>query len=238
MPAAFSLATPSVTDTLEGIGRAFYASFDREGAGAFGVVSALVIGVLLVVLIWWVLRESRREQTEQALLDARHDTAVSTVASGVDPRVWVRVPAHLRMTVQRRDGRDKLYYDECETQNVSAGGIELLSHAPPPEGLAIQFTLDLREKWPIPLRGIVARVDPALIAGAPSLVAVKLGPISTRERDRLVRWVAREQRREIAEARRGRVCACCRRPLADDASDMHTTCAAGKLAAPARRALG
>jgi len=237
--AASSSSTPA--DVLDGIGQAFQATVGSAAGVVFGVLALLAGVAVLVVLVRWVRRESQREQHEQEELDARHEEAVARASRNSDRREWVRVPAHRRMVLQRADnrrGRASFVYEECETQNISGGSIEFLSFSPPAEGVPLQFTLDLGEKRALPLRGAVVRIEPANKPGAPSLVAVKLGPVTAAERERVVRWVRKEELRDLAQARRGRLCTCCLRPLAEDAGEMHTTCASGKEKGPALRAAG
>jgi hypothetical protein len=225
MLAAFAEETPSQTDTLNGIGHAFFATLDRDGRPAFAGAATVVALALIVLLIRWVRREARRDRIEQAALDARHQTALSEAPAGDDHREWIRVPAHVRMTLQHTDGHHRFFYEDCETQNVGAGGLAFLSHTPPPSGLPLHFTIDLGEKRPISLQGIVVRVESPSTPDAPSLVAVKLGPITPAEREHVVRWVSHEETREIAEAHRGRLCSFCGRPLAEGAGETHSSCA-------------
>jgi hypothetical protein len=93
--------------------------------------------------------------------------------------------------------------------------------------------LDLGEKERLPLRGVVERVEPSN-DGATALVAVKLDPSMTTERERVVRWVAHEEQRELALAHRGPVCPVCGRPAEHGA--VHSTCAPPANGAGPRRA--
>jgi len=223
---AMGVAMPSERDVLDGIGAAFSASIDRDGS-VWVVAALVVIGVILFfALVRWLVREVRMERAERAELDARHEAALRAAAAVGQRREWLRVSAHLRLTLQRIDARGRIVFDDTETQNVSAGGVAFLAHDPPDLDTSLEFSLYLDEAWPLALRGRVTAVEAGDVPSAPSLVAVRLGPITDIERERLIKWVAHEHARQIADSRRGRVCALCKRPLADDTLDMHATCAA------------
>jgi hypothetical protein len=166
---------------------------------------------------------------EQDAREAQRETALSEAPAGGEyreRREWVRVRAHLRMRLQHTDAHQRSFNEDCETRNIGGGGVAFLSRTPPGPGFPVHFTLDLGEKWPISLQGVVMNVEPPQDPDSPSLVAVKLGPITPADREHVVRWVTNEETREIAEAHRGRLCSRCGRPLADGAGEMHSTCAA------------
>lgn len=214
---------PSPTIALDGIGEAFRATLDRDGGSVVGVAGAILALIFFVLLLRSVRREIRKERAEQAARDAQHAAAQAEAAARTERREWVRVAAHLQMMLRQTDGH-RVYYGSRETQNLSGGGVAFLSHVRPALGVPLELILDLGEKRPLSLMGIVVRVEPRPASGAPFLVAVRFGPIATVEREQVVRWVAREMGREIAITRRGRLCTCCHRPLSDSAGETHATC--------------
>jgi hypothetical protein len=216
--------SPGESDTLDAIGSSFFATLTRDGNPVFHALAGAVAALFLVLLVRWVRREVRKDRQEQAEGDARHARALSLLPPS-DDREWVRVPAHLRVEVKHERGRHGVFYEPCETQNVSAGGLSFLTQFPPPPGTRLWMSLDLGERRPLALSGVVTRTEPSPTASATHLVAVKLGPIDARAREHLVRWVAREETRRIAEAQRGRLCAVCHRPLANSATNTHASCA-------------
>jgi hypothetical protein len=137
------------------------------------------------------------------------------------------------MKVARDETGPRERFDVFETQNVGGGGLAFLSDKPPARGTHLDVTLDLGAGRPLVLHGAVIRVDPPCSPEAPSLVAFRFGDVEPATRERLVRWIAEEEVREIAEARRDRLCACCGRPLADSHEEMHSTCAARVAASTA-----
>lgn len=225
MSAAFAQPLPSQTDALDGIGRAFFATLHRDGSPAYALAGALVTLLMVILLVRWVQQEVRRERLDQDAIDANHAATMSEVSTTRERREWVRVAAHLRLTLQHKDAHRGFTYEECETRSVSGDAITFLCHAPPAPGIPLHFTVDLGEKWPRSLRGVVVRTEPPAYPDARSLVVVKLGPITAREREHLVRWVVHEETQELARARQGRLCPCCARPLAEDAGERHSTCA-------------
>jgi len=189
---------PAQTPTLQGIGSAFFATLDRDGGPAFALV-CLLGSLAVVALLRWVSREARQERGEQEALDARHLAALADAADH-DRRAWARVPAHVHLTVQHPDRQHhRFYYEDCETRSVSAGSLEYVSPTPPPSGAPLRLSLDLGDKWPLSLRGVVLRAAP--VASGSSLVVVQLGPITPADREHLARWVTHEQVRELAQLR-------------------------------------
>jgi hypothetical protein len=216
---------PSSTETvaLDGIAHAFFSTLDRDGGPRLELAGAVVVLVLLALLVRWVRRDSLRDRVKQDALDARHTAAIAVV--GHEQRHWVRVPARLRLAVKHEPAHHLPFSEHCETVNLGGGGLAFSTQAPPEAGVPIQFALDLGEKRPLALEGVVVRIEPLASTGAGYLVAVKLGPITAGAREEIIRWVAHEETREIAEARRGRLCSICRRPLAEDAGNVHSACA-------------
>jgi hypothetical protein len=216
--------TPSSNDTLDGITHAFFSSLDRDGGPIVQVLAVALLGAFAVLLVRWLRRENRRERLERELLDERH-AAVSLQPPAPERREWMRVAAHLPISILHPEGHRGPFFEDCETQNVSGGGLSFLTHAPSPRGTPLSFTLNLGEKRPLSLRGVVTRTEPPTAPGAPHLVALQLGPIAVTDRERIVRWVTHEESRELAEARRGRLCSVCKRPLADPSREVHSACA-------------
>ena len=233
MRATLAQPSPSQSEKLDDIGRAFFAAVDRDGRPAFVLIAAVVVLALIAGLVYWVLRDVRRDRIEQSARDSRHEATMSMLpASGGEGRKWARVAAHLPMSVQHPDGQ-RFWYEDCKTLSISAGSVAFLSSIPPAPGCPIDFMLDLGEKERLPLRGVVERVEPSN-DGATALVAVKLDPSMTTERERVVRWVAHEEQRELALAHRGPVCPVCGRPAEHGA--VHSTCAPPANGAGPRRA--
>jgi hypothetical protein len=216
---------PSETEVLDGIGRAFFGTLEHDGGLGFQLAAGVVVLALLTLLVRWVRREALLERIAQEALDARHAATMSETGIGDERREWVRVPAHVQLAVRREHGHHGPFYEPCETENLSGGGLSFFTRTPPALGASLQFTIDLGERSTLPLEGIVVRIEPPRGEGGAQLVAVKLDPITSREREHVIRWVAHEEVREIADARRGRLCVVCRRPLADDAGEVHTACA-------------
>jgi hypothetical protein len=216
--------SPSETDTLNGIAHAFFSAAGRDAGPGFELAGAAVVLVSFVLLVLWVRREARTDRVEREALDGRHAATLSDAGAGDERREWVRVPAHLHLAVKHEHGHRGPFYETCETQSLGGGGLAFSTHTPPSPGVPIRFTLDLGEKRSLPLQGIVARVEPPPAEGAAHRVAVRLGPITAADREHIIRWVAHEEVREIADAHRGRLCSVCTRPLADDAEEMHSAC--------------
>ena len=114
-----------------------------------------------------------------------------------------------------------------ETQDVSGGGLSFNSRTPPPIGTELELVLDLEiDGIPsdLPLRGEVVRVQPSLAPRGPAIVGVAFRGLAAATRNALLRWIAAEETREIANQRRGPLCSVCRRPLGDIGAKMHPTC--------------
>lgn len=218
------MLTPSEMDTLDRIGAAFHSRLDRDGAAPVVVILGLVTLILVALFVRWIRREAREDGLEREALDARHRVAMSTTPPPGKTRRWVHVPAHLRLSLHRTSEHGRVMYEDYETQSVSAAEVAFLSRTHSAKGSSLWFTLYLGEKWPLSLRGVVSSVEPSSAAGGASLVTVTLGPISNLDTEHLVRWVAHEDGRRVADARRGRVCAVCGRPLVDDKAEKHATC--------------
>jgi hypothetical protein len=101
----------------------------------------------------------RKENVAAAAFRARHEVAMAAAATDAEERTWVRVPAHVPMAVQRIDSHHQFFYEHLATHDLSAGAISFLCGVPPAPGEPIHFTLDLGEKWPLSLRGVVARTE-------------------------------------------------------------------------------
>jgi PilZ domain len=216
---------PSETEILDGIGRAFATTLQRDGGLGFQLAAGVVVLALFVLLLRWVRREVLAERIARQVLDARHSAVMSQAGSDDEQREWVRVPAHLHMAVRHERSHHRPVYESCETENIGGGGLAFSTRTPPALRARIQFTLDLGERTSLPLRGIVVRVEPPAAVAAAHLVAVELGPITGAEREHIVRWVAHEETRELRAAHRGRLCVVCKRPLADGATERHSGCA-------------
>jgi hypothetical protein len=159
---------------------------------------------------------------------------LSATRSSQEQREWVRVPAALDVKVKHTSGSRRYFDPECRTRDLSGGGVGIFSSRPPPPGESVEFTLDLKDRPPLSLRGVVVRVEPPIAYGEPALVGVKLGPIAETDRDAVVRWVARESTRAAARAREGRVCPVCGRTLADPALEVHPGCVGKESKRPKR----
>ncbi len=227
--------SPGESQALHGIREAFFAALEQDRSPGVIALMAIMFVALVVASVRWLRREERREQSEHAELEERRRIVASMAPTRVERRAWVRVPGHLTMTVFH-DAAPRPRVDTFETQNVGAGGLAFLTHEPPRMGHRLEFSLDLGEKTGLSLHGVVVRVESPPATDAASLVALRLGGIDSRAREHLMKWIATEEVREIAEARRGRACARCGRPLADSAFEMHSTCAAREPPIPAKKA--
>jgi hypothetical protein len=224
--ALFEPSPPGESGVLEGISRAFVSSVDHNGrATLFAAVASVLAAALAVAMVLWLRREAQREHAAQSVLDAEHKAAASERPARRERRQWVRVPAQRAMAVLQSPEGKRARYDVYETQNLGGGGLAFLTHKPPLRGTPLDFTLDLGERSPLPMHGVVIRVEPPPTPEAPALVAVNFGAIDNATRERLVQWIAKEELRAIAEAHAPPLCTCCHRPLADGAAAMHTTCA-------------
>jgi hypothetical protein len=218
---------PNDPDVLQGISGAFVATLDREGSGAVIAVWVILVCTGAVVVVRWLRSDARRERRERRALEKRREAVAAEPPPRLERREWVRVPAHVAMSVARAaETGVRAHVDLFETQNLSGGGVAFLADHPPACGTRLELTLDLGTARPLAVYGVIVRVDPPHSPEAPSLVALKFGNLAPAIRERLVKWIATEEVREIALARRGRVCACCKRPLADSHEEMHSTCAA------------
>lgn len=213
-------------DTLRGISEAFSSALDRNASRGVGGILTVLAVALAFAIVRWVRREARRRRGEPPALDEAREAIASKPPPRPEHREWVRVPGHLRMTVLRTGANPRAHFDVFETQNLGGGGLAFLSHAPPARGTPLAFTLDLGERRSLAMRGVVVRVDPPPTPDSPSLVVLKFGEVDNATREHLMKWIAAEEVREIAEARRGHLCSRCSRPLADGAAEMHSTCAA------------
>ncbi len=222
----------SPTETMDGIGQAFFAALDRDGGPVVTAVVTVLAVALFVLLVRWVRRETRREAMAQQALDARHRAALAAAATARESREWVRVATRVPVTLRHRDARQRLVSEECEMRNLSGGGGAFLSKRPPPPGLPIELTIDLGEARPLALRGIVVRVEPPRVPGEPSLVGMRMSDITTAEREHLVRWIAHVDADKVAQARRGRLCARCGRPLPAGPAKVHAACGAPTSSQP------
>jgi hypothetical protein len=210
--------------TLDALGQAFAAAMDRNGGPAVAVVMTVVALGVIVGLVRWALHEDRRHQGERRAREARRREVEAAAPATSQRREWVRVAGRLPLTVRHAKDGKAAWYEDCETLNVSGGGVAFLSRAPPPPGVPVEFTLDLGEKPILALKGVVTRSKPAP-PGALALVALKIERCPAGMRERIVRWVAHAGERELVKMRRGRPCAACGRPLAGEDENVHSTCA-------------
>jgi hypothetical protein len=213
---------PSQSEALEGIKRAFFATLEH---GAHPVLSIGGVFVVLALLTFWARREARKDRVAQEAFRTLHEAAMATAVAEGDRRAWVRVPAHVPMGVQHAGAHHRFFYEDVLTHELSARAVSFFSKAPPAPGIPLHITLDLGERWPLSLRGVVER-SAAARSGVPSLVVVSLESITPTEREHLARWVAAEETLEIAEARRGRLCSRCGRPMVNGTDAMHSSCSA------------
>jgi hypothetical protein len=224
--ASLEALSPRESDVLDGISRAFFAALDRDGSDfVIGVWGALALAAAYVIA-GWVRRDAQSVQRERRDLEARRERIASEAPPRLERREWARIGANVSMKIVRAGDTPRAPALALSTHDVGAGGLAFFSDEALRLGTRLSLTLDLGERRPLAVRAVVVRVSPPSRAGAASLVAVKFSEIDSATRERLVGWVVAEQRREIAHARRGRLCACCARPLADGAEDMHPTCAA------------
>lgn len=223
---SFATRSPRESDALDGISRAFFAALDQDGSDVvIGVWGTLAIAAACVIARW-LRRDAETAQRERRDLEQRRERIASEAPPQLERREWARIGATVAMKIVRAGDTLRAPALVLETHDVGAGGLAFLSGEALRRGTRLNLTLDLGERRPLAVRAVVVRVSPPSRAGAPSLVAAKFSEIDSATRERLVRWVVAEERREIAHARRGRLCACCERPLADDAEGMHPTCAA------------
>lgn len=216
----------SESDALQGISGAFFRTLDREGSGVVIAVWVVLALAAAIAIARWFRSDARRAHREQRALEERREVIAAEPPARVERREWVRVPAHLDMKVSRDEATPRAHFDVFETQNVSGGGLAFLCDKPPARGAWLDVSLDLGTARPLAIRGAVVRVDPPALPQAPSLVALRFIEVEPATRERLIKWIAEEEVREIAVARQGRLCACCKRPLADSHDEMHSTCAA------------
>jgi hypothetical protein len=219
----------AASSTLEGIGNAFSSAVAAHSPVAIGFF--VVVGLVLTVTF---LRGRRaRAIVEEDLARAEeereklHLAAIAELASRKERRQWVRVPASLQLHLAYLDTHQRLHLRDYETLNVGGGGVAFLSHDRFTVGTHLDFKLDIGEGRPLALPGVIGRIEPGPTAEAPSLVVLELRDIDNATRERLIKWVAKEEVREIAEAHLGRRCSLCQRPLADTSlAESHETCGA------------
>jgi hypothetical protein len=225
--AVLSLETSSPRESaiLDGISRAFFAALDEDG-------SAFVIGVwgvLAVAAAWviagWLRGDAQSLLRERRELEQRREQIASEAPPRLERREWLRVAANLTLKVVPVGASPQEPAEILETHDVGGGGLSFLTPVPPRRGTRLKFTLDLGERRPLVLRGSVVRVGAPRLPDASSLVGVKFGEVDAATRERLIMWIAATSRREIAHARRGKLCAGCDRPLAEGTDSMHPTCA-------------
>jgi hypothetical protein len=226
-----SLAEPSSseTSTLEGIGSAFSSALDSRSPVAIALIAVIVVVLGIAGLRWHrdAGRVAKAEAEADVEREARRQAVIAELAARREQRQWVRVPAHLRLELAELDAHEHLRVREFETLNISGGGLAFLSHDPFPTGALLELKLDLGEGRPLAVPGVIRRTEPGPDAESASLVVLSFGAIDNASRERIIRWVAKEVVREIAEANRGRVCSVCGRPLADTStSSAHFTCLA------------
>jgi len=218
--------SPGESEVLDGISRAFFAALDRDGSGeVIGVWCALVLAAAYVI-VGWLRGDAQSQQRERRELEARRVRIASEAPPRLERREWARIPANVAIKVAPTSAGPRAPVTELETHDVGGGGLSFLSEEPPRRGTRLSFTLDLGERRPLAVRGVVCRVEPPRHPGAPSRVAVRFSEISAATRERLIMWIAQRSRLQIIEARRGKLCAGCDRPVADATESMHPTCAA------------
>ncbi len=223
---SFETLSPRESDVLDGISRAFFAALDQDGSDfVIGVWGALAIAAACVIACW-LRRDAQSAQRERRDLEQRRERIASEAPPRLERRQWARIRANVGMKIVSAGDTSRAPALVLATHDVGAGGLAFFSGEALQRGMRLRLTLDLGERSPLAVRAVVVRANPPSRAGGASLVAAKFSEIDAATRERLVGWVAAEQRREIAHARRGRLCACCERPLADGAEDMHPTCAA------------
>jgi hypothetical protein len=213
---------------LDGIGHAFFAALDRDHGGplvAAVTVALAVAGVVAVVR--WLKREAETEQQLRAALEARHRAALMEASAKRDQREWIRVATRVAMKLTYGSNAH-IVKESCELRNLSAGGGAFTSERPPPPGHAVEVALDLGGPRPLTVSGIVVRVEPPTSSGEPSVVGMRFRDLPAPALEEVHRWVIHEQARELAEKRRGRICAMCQRPLADADGDTHPACATAR----------
>lgn len=232
--ASFDRLSPGESDALDGISRAFFAALDRDSSDfVLGVLGTLALGAAYVVA-GWLRRDAESAQRERRDLEARRERIASEAPPRLERREWVRIPANVAMKVMQPGETPRARPLALGTHDVGAGGLSFFSAEPPQPGSRLRLALDLDGRTPVAVRAVVVRVSSPPGPGAPSLVGVRFAEIDSTTRETLVKWIVAKERRGIAQARRGRLCACCERPLADGAEEMHPTCAArmhGKQAA-------
>ena len=224
--ASFEIVSPRESDVLDGISRAFFAALDRDGSDVVVGVWAVLALAAACVVAGWLRGDAQSAQRERRELEQRRERIASEAPPQLERREWVRIPANVEMKVVPTSAPRPTLAETLRTNDVGGGGVSYFSDVAPRCGTRLSVTLDLGQARPLAVRGAVVRVSPADGAGGRSLVAVKFGEIDSATRERLVTWIAAEERREIIEARRGRLCEGCERPIAEGAADMHPTCAA------------
>ncbi len=230
----------SEASTLEGIGRAFSSAMDTRSPVAMVLIGLLTVALAVVAVRWQrqAARAAKVEAEAEAEREERRQAIVAELAACPEKREWVRVPAHLRLELAELDAHDHIQVRTYETLNVSGGGLAFLAHDPFVVGALLELKLDLGEGRPLALPGVIRRTEPGFDAQAASLVVMAFGAVDNATRERLIRWIAKEEVREIAEAHRGRVCSVCGRPLADTATGAaHGTCLAQAERAQAAQAV-
>jgi hypothetical protein len=224
MIVTFAQRVPPGSETLDRLSQAFSSAMARNGGPVVALIGALLTLGTLAGLVWWALRETRQEHRERSARRARYEAAMSAASTARQRREWVRVAGRLPMTMWQSQNGKRARLEDCETHNVSGGGVAFFSQRPPPLGAPLDFTLDLGEETPLALQGIVARVEPPNSTRL-ALVALKIEACPAGVRERIARWVAQAKERELVKMRRGRLCRACRRPLTDEAREEHVTCA-------------
>lgn len=219
----------SETSTLEGIGHAFSSALDTRSPVAIVLIAVIAVVLALAAVRWQreAARAAKAEAEAEAEREERRLAVLAELGARREQRQWMRVPAHLRLELAELDANEHLRVREFETLNISGGGLAFLSHDPFPTGALLEFKLDLGEGRPLMVPGVIRRTEPGPDPDSAALVVLSFGAIDNASRERIIRWVAKEVVREIAEANRGRVCSVCGRPLADTSvSPAHFTCLA------------
>ena len=220
------MLSPGESDTLDGISRAFFAALDQGSSElVLGVWGTLAVAAAYVV-VGWLRGDAQVEKRERRELQRRRERIASEAPPRLERREWVRIPAKVKMKVAAASTGPLSPALTLKTNDLGGGGVSFFTDRAPRRGARLSLSLDLGERRPLAVRGVVVRVNPPPRPGAPSLVAVRFAEVAAGTRERLVHWIVAEERREIIVARRGRLCACCERPLADGPEDMHPTCAA------------
>ncbi|MTI48011.1 flagellar brake protein [Sporosalibacterium faouarense] len=93
-----------------------------------------------------------------------------------------------------KDGIEKEIKEECSTENISGGGIGLLSNYSHDKGDLVELKLEL-DRFVITIHGKIVRIDNANNPQYKYTLGVKFSEIDDTDRERIIKFIFNQQRK-------------------------------------------